>query len=163
MVLSKIEKKERARERSRKHYLRNKEKIAEKHKQYKIENKEKIKQYYLANKETISKQKKQYRIENKEKIAEQKKQYFKTPEGKKNNIIGSWKCLGLILPLPWYSILYDYYIKTDRCEVCNNLFKSNIDRHMDHCHETGEFRWILCHSCNNHDYWKKRIYTPLPT
>ena len=131
MVLSQIEKKERASKSSRKYYLANIERFAEK--------------------------KKQYRIENKEKIIEQKKQYYKTPQGKKNNIIGNWKYKGLILPLDWYSILYDYYINTHHCEVCNNLFKSNIDRHMDHCHETGEFRWILCHSCNNHDYWKKKI------
>ena len=157
MVLSEIEKKERKGERMRKHYLANKEKIIERTKQYKIENKEKIqeqsKQYRRKNKEKH----KQYRIENKEKIAEQNKHYHKTPQGKKNKIISSWKCVGLILPLPWYSILYDYYIKTDRCEVCDNEFKSKRDRNMDHCHETGEFRWILCCSCNAHDCWKKRI------
>ena len=142
MVFSEIEKKERARECMRKYNLANKEKIAEKQKQYRIENKETIaeknKQYYEANKE-------------------QRKRYQKTPQWKKSNTISSWKGNGLILPLPWYSILYNYYINTHHCEVCNNKFKSNRDRQMDHCHETGKFRWILCHSCNVHDYWKKKI------
>ena len=157
MVLTEIEKKERKRERSRKHYLANKEKIIERTKQYKIENKELIKQYRIENKEKMKAYSKQYRIENKEKLDEQKKQYLKTPQAKKMQLISSWKYKGLILPLPWYSILYDYYIKTDRCEVCNNEFKSNRDRQMDHSHETGEFRWILCCRCNVHDCWKKRI------
>ncbi len=34
------------------------------------------------------------------------------------------------------------------CEKCGKEFKSEQDRHMDHCHETGKFRNILCASCN---------------
>ena len=163
MVFSEIEKKERKREASRKHYLANKEKIIERTKQYRIGSKEKIaekkKQYYEANKEKIKERTKQYRIRNKEKEKERNKQYYKTPQGKKMKKISSWKSLGLILPLDWYSILYDYYINTHHCEVCNNKFKSKRDRHMDHCHETGEFRWILCCNCNVHDNWKKKYNT----
>ena len=132
MVLSEIEKKERRRESNRK--------------------------YTLANKERLLEKSKQYRIANKEKIIEKRKRYRKTPQSKKSTTISCWKYNGLILPLPWYSILYDYYINTHRCEVCNNEFKSKRDRHMDHCHETGQFRWILCCSCNTYDNWKKKKY-----
>ena len=57
----------------------NKEKIAEKNKQYREANKEKIskreKQYYEANKEKISKRKKKYNQDNREKRLKRQKQY----------------------------------------------------------------------------------------
>jgi len=47
-------------------------------------------------------------------------------------------------------ILAIYYIRefSTHCEKCGKEFKSKNDRHMDHCHETGKFRNILCNSCN---------------
>jgi hypothetical protein len=34
------------------------------------------------------------------------------------------------------------------CALCRGQFKSDRDRHVDHCHETGRVRGILCFSCN---------------
>lgn len=35
-----------------------------------------------------------------------------------------------------------------RCAICNGLPGGKGDLHIDHDHETGRFRGLLCHSCN---------------
>ena len=38
-----------------------------------------------------------------------------------------------------------------KCAICDRLLKnlSKLDKpHIDHCHESGQVRGILCHSCN---------------
>ena len=64
---------------NRESYLKNKEKISEKSKEYRLKNKEKIserkKEYRLKNKEKISEKDKEYRLKNKEKISEKAKEY----------------------------------------------------------------------------------------
>ena len=44
--------------------------------------------------------------------------------------------------------IYNEYIYATHCQLCNKQFEKSLDRHMDHCHETGEFRNIVCNSCN---------------
>ena len=44
--------------------------------------------------------------------------------------------------------LYEMYIRTANCNVCNKVFTNSYDRALDHDHETGKFRYILCRSCN---------------
>jgi hypothetical protein len=34
------------------------------------------------------------------------------------------------------------------CAICNKDLATTKDRHIDHCHDTGTVRGILCHSCN---------------
>jgi len=38
--------------------------------------------------------------------------------------------------------------QSGKCAICQAEFKSTRTTHVDHCHETGEIRAILCHSCN---------------
>lgn len=35
------------------------------------------------------------------------------------------------------------------CVICNKVFNSTRDTHVDHCHRTGKVRGILCGACNN--------------
>lgn len=46
----------------------------------------------------------------------------------------------------------DYHVnlfkQTINCNLCNNLFVNNKDKHTDHCHVTKKFRGILCSRCN---------------
>ena len=42
------------------------------------------------------------------------------------------------------SMLYTH----KNCMICESKFKDSRDRHIDHCHDSGNIRGILCRSCN---------------
>ena len=74
--------------------------------------------------------------------------YQKTEAGKKSMRISSWKTQGIISDD--YNKLYERYINTTICDLCKiNL--NNIKKCIEHCHNTGTFRNIVCSKCNN---WK---------
>ena len=78
------------------------------------------------------------------------KQYKKTPQFIKTKRIGNWKTQGLIGD---YEAIYDRYVNTTNCDLCNvelcEGLKGRNRKCMDHDHDTGEFRNIVCHICNN--------------
>ena len=93
---------------------------------------------------------KRYYEKNKEKLAE----YYKTDKGKKTLMISNWKNK-LGVKCDDYSSLYDKYINCKNCERCNIDFDNEIHNNkkcLDHNHETGEFRNILCMKCNKELY-----------
>tara|TARA_R110000787_G_scaffold184182_1_gene296083 strand:+ start:202 stop:585 length:384 start_codon:yes stop_codon:yes gene_type:complete len=114
--------------------------------------KENSRKYREANKEKIYEDKKQYRENNREKI----KQYQQTPKSVKIRRIRNWRNRGIKLPeeYPDWDIFYEEeYIKTTKCEECSvNLTEdkknTSTTRCLDHNHNTGDFRNILCLSCN---------------
>jgi len=112
------------------------------------------KEYRQKNKKKMEEREKEYRQKNKEKIAEKKKEYHQTEKSKKEKRISHWKERGVVGD---YEELYDKYINTDKCEICKSVFKSDFYRCLDHDHETGEFRYVLCRACNNKDAWKNKI------
>ena len=57
-----------------------------------------------------------------------------------------WKKSGLNMDN--FEQIYTKYISTTHCELCNIEFKKTTERRMDHDHETGEFRNIVCGKCN---------------
>ena len=129
----------------------NKEKIAEYRKKYYEENKEKLaeqnKKYYYENKEKLAEWQKEYREDNKEK----RKEYNQTETGKKKNRISNWKRKGVISDD--FDALYKYFINCKNCEECNielteDRYNTATTRCLDHSHETGLFRNVLCQSCN---------------
>ena len=92
---------------------------------------------------------------NKEKIKAQNKAYRKTPSGIKSEIVSNWKRRGVTGDL---SKIYDErYLHCTHCESCNKEYSSTRDRCLDHDHETGLFRQVLCQNCNAMDNWKKYI------
>ena len=129
-----------------------KERKKEYNKQYRQKNKEQIKEY---NKQYAT----EYYKDNKEHLNEYNKEYSKvweqTPQAKKSRAIKNWRRIGVIHED--FDKLYALYIATTECNVCNKVFKSTIDRHLDHNHETGLFRYVLCCSCNTKDNWKNKI------
>jgi|DEB0MinimDraft_6_1074348.scaffolds.fasta_scaffold01334_10 seryl-tRNA(Sec) selenium transferase len=127
-------------------------------KQYREKNKEKQKEYnkeyYQNNKEKINEQKREYQKEykekNKERIQERDKTYWKTEAGKKASRINAWKRIGV--KSDDYNSLYEYYLNCKNCEECNvELVEGrygNNKKCLDHDHNTGQFRNVLCISCN---------------
>ena len=78
-----------------------------------------------------------------------------TYNGQKYVAVNNWKRYGVIHED--FDKLYALYIATTECNVCHKVFKKSSDRCLDHNHTTGEYRQILCQSCNNHDHWKNKI------
>ena len=123
----------------------------QKSKEYYINNKEKIKErkklYYENNKQKVIEHSAKYYEDNKEKQKEQKKNYNNTTQGKKVYAISRWKRRGVICDD--YFSLYDKYINTNNCDECNIEFDNGrFRRCLDHNHETGLFRNVLCNTCN---------------
>ena len=99
---------------------------------------------------------KKYRENNKEKIKERReseknkeymKEYRNSAKGKKSTMISGWKYKGLISDD--YDAIYDRYINTHECDCCKKpIHQGKGSRVMDHDHNTGKFRNVLCHDCN---------------
>ena len=94
-----------------------------------------------------------------QKFRDEANAYRQTPEGHKKKTIQNWRRIGLIDEEgDGYENLYNQYLQSSNCNACKcNLIDS---RDMDHDHDTGLFRQVLCHRCNVYDYWKKYIDTP---
>ena len=117
-----------------------------------------MKEYVQKHKKKIKEYKKNWCNINFEKRRQKLKEYHKTREFKKSHIIYTWKALGLKLFGYTYDEVYEYYLDCDNCEVCNkDISMGGHQRNMDHCHDTGIFRWVLCNSCNTLDNWMNKI------
>jgi len=64
----------------------------------------------------------------------------------KSKIRCIWKSYGLIMDN--FEEIYNNYIYATHCQLCNKEFTNTRDRQMEHCHVTGQFRNIVCRSCN---------------
>tara|TARA_R110002153_G_scaffold16712_1_gene58797 strand:+ start:39 stop:548 length:510 start_codon:yes stop_codon:yes gene_type:complete len=71
------------------------------------------------------------------------------PKRHKSDTISRWRCNNVIYHN--FDELYEVYIKTMNCQHCGKEFPNTKDRHLDHDHETGMFRKIVCNGCNNND------------
>lgn len=69
----------------------------------------------------------------------------------KTNTLKNWKRNGVINEN--LEEIYQTYINTTECNHCGKVFENTKDRCMDHCHETGLFRKIVCQSCNKNDMY----------
>ena len=135
-------------------------------KEYRALNREKIakqrKEYCASNREKVAKKKKEWDNHNKEELVKKHKEYYdshkverkeweQTPVGKKSSRISNLKKIGLLCDD--MDTLYEKYLNTSNCENCDVIltvdrYITSTTRCMDHCHETGLFRNVLCHACN---------------
>lgn len=86
--------------------------------------------------------------------------YNQTPKERKRITIKNWMRRGLRFSsesrFKDADELYENYQKNQRCEACGVSYH-NTKRCMDHCHQSGEFRFFLCTHCNIFDKWKIHI------
>ena len=63
---------------------------------------------------------------------------------------GNWKSRGLVFENDLaFSIIYKRYIYARQCELCQKVFTKSLDRQMEHDHDTGKFRNVVCNQCNS--------------
>jgi len=78
------------------------------------------------------------------------KNYRQSEAGKKSARISNWKKMGL--KSDDYDMVYDDWKSTTHCEVCGvELIEGNSGKNkkvLDHDHNTGLFRNVICNSCN---------------
>ena len=72
--------------------------------------------------------------------------YYYSAKGKKTSLKSTWKKRGLNMDN--FDNIYDRYINTECCDKCKCSFE-NTTKCMEHNHITGEFRGVVCRSCNN--------------
>ena len=91
---------------------------------------------------------KEYIEKNKEKRKEYIKKYEKTDRGVKLRRIRTWRRLGVISED--YNKLYDYYLSIEECQNCGIELNQDYSTRkcLDHDHNTGQFRQVLCNICN---------------
>ena len=107
--------------------------------------KDNMKKYHAEHKDRA----KAYREEHKQKKDDYMKEYRKTDAYKKSYRITNWKKSGV--KCDDFNELYDKYNSTWNCEECNVELKEGNYKNkkcLDHDHETGVFRNIICNRCN---------------
>jgi len=73
---------------------------------------------------------------------------FELAKYHKSSTKSNWRKRGMIFTNEDFELIYQQYIYCRNCDLCNKEFKTSLDRHLDHCHETGLIRNIVCRSCN---------------
>lgn len=81
-----------------------------------------------------------------QKDKEWRKEWKQLPKQKKYTRITKWKSKGLICDD--YDAIYERWLKSEKCEKKGCEYTPKNKKCMDHDHETGLFRNILCNRCN---------------
>lgn len=127
-------------ERNRKYYENNAERERERSRKWKEENPEKSSK--------IQREKDPQRFrDNEKRLREAKPELYR-----KNDLKKAWKRNGLNMEN--FEEIYEIYMITTHCDICEVELTdgkkfTKTTKCMDHSHITGEFRNVLCMSCNS--------------
>jgi hypothetical protein len=139
--------KEYLKEYQKKYRLKNREKRKEYSKEYYLKNNEYFKEYYLKNKEKIKEYDKEYRLKNKEKLKEYLRDWHQKPENIERNKNYKLK--------KTYNLTLEQFNdklnnQNNKCSICYRTFDEKINKaQVDHNHQTGKIRDLLCFFCNS--------------
>lgn len=114
----------------------------------KIENPEKYKEVYLGGQKRYRDKLKESNPEKYKDIYSQQKKRWKQRNPEKAKLQKKFEKIK-----SKYGITYEqYYSRLDLqnklCKSCGDELKTDRGTHIDHCHNTGVVRGILCMSCN---------------
>lgn len=100
-----------------------------------------------------------YRIEHREELRKKSTKYYR-----KNRLQDSYKLAARKYHLrKKYGITIEQYnaifaSQGSKCAICgHNAPKNKRGWHLDHCHDTGRVRGILCHVCNTKLGWYQQF------
>jgi len=165
------EHKEELLKRRKERYEKNKEYELQRQHEYYKQHKENYKNihhnYYEAHKDEIKRRVAEYQSANKDKHNERNRKYRATLKGYINNRLHRWRYRGMKIS-SWQMYVDAYNRAGGKCQMCGKPLKlTPFDdgdfevARLDHDHETGEIRGILCNECNriavNFDLNKKVV------
>lgn len=107
---------------------------------------ERTRRYYERNKEKVKEYNRRYRQENRERILEKRRGCPKEAAYRRNGLPRRYATM--------YGITVEQaeaLLQVTHCQVCDvelTVGRSNTARCIDHDHETGKVRGVLCGSCN---------------
>jgi len=67
----------------------------------------------------------------------------------KNQYKSCWKYRGIKFSPEEFEFIWGVYENIENCMLCSKHFKNSFDKCLDHNHENGEIRYILCRGCNS--------------
>lgn len=80
-------------------------------------------------------------------ISDKTKEYNSTPRGRKYNQEKAWRVKGIVLTVEEYQEMLEN--QNWLCAICGaDRNKDGTRLCVDHNHETGKIRGLLCHGCN---------------
>jgi len=97
------------------------------------------------NKERYKTSKKE--AQNKRKLDNPEKYYAERRKNARKNQKWSYIKRQYNLTKDQYFLMLD--LQNSRCKICNNIFENSAKTHIDHDHNTGKVRGILCQKCNH--------------
>ena len=113
--------------------------------------------YYHKNKEYFCKQKRDWYQLNKERVSVYNAQRYTYHDYinkyQKINLLSSWKLRGFDFLNYTTDEIWKIYKETEECFYCGVSFE-NRKKNLDHCHDTGAIRGVICTSCNKLDVLK---------
>ena len=139
---------ERSKEIKKKSYEKHKEKRDAYNKEYYKKYPEKLKETVKKSYEKHKEKRKEYYKKHPEKLKESQQKYRARPDIKKIDRGYNLKKYGITLEE------YDLLLEMQKgvCAICGKLpdetNTNNKYLHVDHCHDTGKIRGLLCNPCN---------------